>query len=722
MRIVGADPVAQVTGVGELPGKVNYLLGKDPTHWRTHIPTYAQVQYHNIYPGVDLIFSGGQHQLAYTFIVAPGADPRNIAMAFDEPSEPAAGPALQIEGNGSLRLRATAHGLRSHRPRAFQEVDGVRQEIVGSYVLHGPSSEQGGSGSQNRVGVQIDAYDATKHLVIQSELDYSTYLGGSDADLGIGIAVDASGHAYVTGNTASPDFPDASETARAIPDSSGDVFVTKLHASGAGLIYSTFIGGSGFDTGASIAVDALGQVYVTGRTASTDFPAMPNAFQAEFGGGSEAVFSDGFIAKIDAEGSGLLYASYLGGSDGDVGTGIAVDASGHAYVAGETFSTDFPTTPTSPQPTFGGNFTDGFVAKVSADGSALLYASYLGGSGEDAGRGIAVDTAGYAYVAGDTDSDDFPRPEVLHGSRPGGSDAFVAKVNAEGSALIYVAHVGGSDSEFAGGVALDASSHAYLTGQTFSLDFPVTPGVLQPEFGGGFLDAFVAKVTPDGAGLIYASYLGGDGDDVGSGLAVDASGHAYVTGLTESTDFPTVAPVQQEFGGAFDVLISKIKPDGSALVYSTYVGGSAGDRGFAIAVGPAGRVYVTGLTESTDFPLRRPLQRFFGGTFDAFIVRITEAPQESCLGSGEAWLAGRVKVVSTHGVAPIQDVTLTLDGLNGCRDVTATGARGFYAFRDLEGGTYTVTPDKAGCTFHPPLQQVNLAKRTAGVRFTGRCP
>jgi hypothetical protein len=570
--------------------------------------------------------------------------------------------------------------------------------------------------------VQIIGYDPNKDLIIQSALDYSTYLGGCDADLGIGITVDASGHAYVTGNSASPNFPDPSTPARGTPDKSGDVFITKLHASGAALIYSTFIGGSGFDTGASIAVDALGQVYVTGRTMSTDFPATSNAFQPHFGGGSEVLFSDGFVVKLSADGSKLLYASYLGGRDDDVGTGVAVDASGQAYVTGETFSTDFPTTANALQPTFGGNFADGFVAKVSADGTTLLYATYLGGGSEDAGRGVAVDASGYAYVAGDTDSDDFPKGEVVHGGRQGGADAFVAKVTPDGSALAYVAYVGGSDSEFAGGVALDTASHAYLTGQTFSMDFPVTRGVLQPEFGGGVLDAFVAKVAADGSGLIYASYLGGNGDDAGASLAVDAMGHAYVTGLTESTDFPTVAPLQEEFGGAFDALLSKITPDGAALVYSTYLGGSAGDRGFAIAVGPANTVLITGLTESTDFPVRSPLQPAFGGVLDAYVVQITEAPQERCLGRGEVSLVGRVKMASKRGTAPLQDVLLTLHGVNGCSDVTTTNARGFYAFHDLEGGPYTVTPDKAGCTFDPASQQVDLVKRATAAGFTGRCP
>jgi Bacterial Ig-like domain (group 3)/Beta-propeller repeat len=386
------------------------------------------------------------------------------------------------------------------------------------------------------------------------------------------------------------------------------------------LSYSTYLGGGGVDAGIGIAVDAAGNAYVTGITTSADFP-IENPLQPANAGGN----SDVFVAKLNAAGSALVYSTYLGGVSDDVGRAIAVDAAGNAYVTGFTESTDFPTE--NPlQPANGGGIADAFVAKLNAAGSALVYSTYLGGGAEDTGEAIAVDAAGDAYVTGFTFSTDFPTESPLQPADGSELDAFVAKLNPTGSALVYSTYLGGNGDDLSYGVALDAAGDAYVAGVTESTDFP-TENPLQPANGGGNQDAFVAKLNPTGSALVYSTYLGGNGFDEGQAIAVDAAGDAYVTGFTESTDFPTENPLQPaNGGGGNDTFVVKLNPTGSALVYSTYLGGNGVDKGQGIAVDAAGNADVTGITASTDFPTETPLQSAFGGgPSDAFVVRLNTA-------------------------------------------------------------------------------------------------
>jgi len=378
------------------------------------------------------------------------------------------------------------------------------------------------------------------------------------------------------------------------------------------LVYSTYLGGSGDDQALGIAVDSAGNAYVTGYTFSTNFPTA-SPLQAAFGGS----IRDGFVAKVSAVGS-LLYSTYLGGSGDDYGSGITVDSSGNAYVTGATDSTNFPTV--SPlQAAFGGA-QDAFVAKVSA-GGGLLYSTYLGGSGADVGHGIAVDSAGNAYVAGETFSTNFPTASPLQAAFGGARDAFIAKLNAAGSALVYSTYLGGSGEDYGFGIAVDSTGSAYVTGITYSYNFP-TASPLQATNGSG-IDAFVAKLNAAGSALVYSTYLGGSGSDGGFGIAVDSAGNAYVTGYTTSTNFPTASPLQAANGGGNDAFVAKLNATGSALVYSTYVGGSGREEARAIAVDSTGSAYVTGNTDSYNFPTASPLQRAnAGGAFDAFVAKL----------------------------------------------------------------------------------------------------
>jgi hypothetical protein len=541
IKLVGGDPHAQLAGVDELPGKSNYFIGNGPKKWRTNVPTYAKVRYRNIYAGVDVVYYGNQRQLEHDFIVAPGADPQAILLAFYGLDR------LQVDAQGDLVLQLSGGEVRLHKPVVYQQVAGVRQEIAASYLLK----------ANNQVGFEVASYDRAKPLIIDPVLVYSTYLGGSGADYSGGIAVDREGNAYVTGLTSSSNFPGTStSTIQSANAGSFDVFVTKLNADGSALVYSTYLGGSGdADYGLGIAVDRKGSAYITGITNSTDFPTM-HPLQPTFGGGG----LDAFVTKLNEDGTALVYSTYLGGSGTEFGEGIAVDREGNAYITGSTESTNFPGASTSTiQPTFGG-VRDAFVSKLNKDGTALVYSTYLGGSGGDLGLGIAVDREGNAYVTGLTGSSNFPGTSTssIQPTFGGVGDAFVSKLNKDGTALVYSTYLGGSGSDQGRGIAVDREGNAYVTGFTESTNFPGTStSTIQPTFG-GVRDAFVSKLNKDGTALVYSTYLGGGGLDDGVGIAVDQKGNAYLIGTTYSTNFPTKHPFQPSNAGILNPFVTKV--------------------------------------------------------------------------------------------------------------------------------------------------------------------
>jgi hypothetical protein len=607
MQLVGSAPDPQMRGLDELPGKVNYFRGNDSTHWRTNVRTYRRVKYTAVYPGVDLVYYGQPQQLEYDFIVAPGADPSTIKLAFAGVEHTA------VDARGDLVLKTAGEPLRFQRPIIYQVEDGRRHTVEGGYVHASP----------REIGFQVGTYDRARPLIIDPVLSYSTYLGGSGNDQGNGIAVDATGAAYMTGYTSSIDFPTLNPLQPTHNAGFLDAFVAKLTPDGTALVYATYLGGSGQDNAHGIAVDSAGAAYVTGTTGSPDFSTV-RCVQA-----TKRALEDAFVAKLSTDGSELIYSTYLGGGGRDFGTAIAVDLTGAAYVTGTTQSSDFPTV-NAFQPVVGnpgGN--DGFVAKLTPDGTALAYSTYLGGSFSEDGAGIAVDATGAAYVTGDTFSADFPtmNPVQPYRGTQGSSDAFVAKLAPGGKSLIYSTHLGGSFGDDGAGIAV-ATGAVYVTGSTLSPDFP-TVNALQPMFRLG--DAFVVKLPPEGGSLMYATYLGGSARDSGSGIAVDTAGAAYVTGITRSPDFPTMNPLQPAYAGFSDAFVAKLGADGAALVYSTYLGGSLADNGLAIAVDLPGAAYVTGLTGSANFltvdpclPRVNPLQPAYGGgNSDAFVVKIS---------------------------------------------------------------------------------------------------
>lgn len=621
MRIEGATPKAAISGLEPLPGKVNYLRGKDPKQWRTDIPTYGKVKYAGIYPGIDLVYYGRDQQLEYDFVVAPGADPEVIALTFSG-GEP------RLAGSGELVLATATGEVRFHKPVLYQERQGRKQPVEGRYVRRG-----GG-----QIGFEVDAYDPTRPLVIDPVLSYSTYLGGKGSNWGAGIAVDRSGQAHVVGETLSDRFPTTAGSWQPVYNGNHDIFVAKLNAAGDALLYATYLGGSDHESmrgSGGIAVDRRGHAYVIGNTYSDDFPTTPQALQRVPGGGRSA-----FVAKLNTAGNGLVYATYLGGSRDEWGQAIAVDPHGQAYVTGYTESEDFPTTPQAVQPIhgnagdtpdeFGQIPADAFVAKLNSTGSALVYSTYLGGSGFEGGNGVAVDFRGRAYIVGSTWSDDFPTQNPLP-LDPQGGDAFVTKLNGTGSRLVYSTYLGGSSWESGEGIAIDTRGRAYITGTTFSKDFP-TRRPLQARLRGDS-DAFVAKLNASGNALVYATYFGGNSSETGSDIAVNSRRQASLVGQTWSEDIPLHNALQSAHGGgSTDAFVAQISRAGKTLMYASYLGGSRGDGANSIAVDSRRHVYIVGETTSDDFPLRNALQPVGGQVEgfvvdqDAFITKITRFP------------------------------------------------------------------------------------------------
>ena len=619
MRFVGSNPEARVTGNKALAGEVNYLIGSDPRHWRTGIPTYGMVRYEQLYPGIDLAFHGTDGRLEYDFILGPGADPASITLAFPGADR------LDVDSAGDLVLQAAHNQIRQPRPLVYQRVNGVTQEIPGGYVLTGG----------HRVRFRVGSYDPTRPLVIDPVVLYSTFLGGEGMDAGLGVAADGAGNAYVTGFTSSVGYPTTSGAFRPANAGGIDAFITKLNPAGSAPVYSTYVGGSGDEWGSGIAVDSSGNAYVSGRTDSTNYPTTPGALDTTFNGGVDA-----FVLKLNAAGSAPAYSTYLGGTgfehDRDNilivrAASIAVDGSGNAYVTGQTTSPDFPTANAIDSTHGGGSCgggnllcSDVYAAKLNATGSGLVYSTFLGGGDEDAGRSIFVDASGNAYLTGTA----FPGFPITPGAfRPTsqGFEGFVSKVNAAGSGLVFSTFLGGELTDQPAAVAADTSGNVYVTGSTTSFQFPTTPGAFQTSKIGNEADAFVTKLNPTGSGLVYSTYVGERATDEGVGIAVDGSGNAHIAGHSQLG-----APVLPCRFANYDVFAASLNASGSALTSATCLGGTRDDFGSGMALDPAGNLYVTGRTASsgafstTRFPTTSGAFQpaFAGGATDGFVFKV----------------------------------------------------------------------------------------------------
>jgi Abnormal spindle-like microcephaly-assoc'd, ASPM-SPD-2-Hydin/Beta-propeller repeat len=680
IRLVGANPGAAVEGKDELPGKSNYLIGRDPAKWRTGVPNYARVRYTGVYPGVDLVYYGNQGQLEYDFVVAPGADPRLIRLevgAVGGPPGTHRDAPLRIGRNGDLVVKIDGRQVRFHKPVAYQtDARGGKEYVEARYVL-GREPLQAAN-QRSFVAFEPGSYDRHRPLVIDPALSYSTYLGGSQEDEASSIAVDSSGNAYVAGFTVSADFPITAGSFDTTCGTDGtcngsldDLFVTKLNPAGTALVYSTFVGGSNSDFGYGLAIDSAGDAYVTGTTFSADFPTTPGAFQSACA--TNCSDGDGFVLELNPTGSNLIYSTYLGGSAYDQGNAINVDTAGNAYVFGYTGSRNFPVSAGAFQRSIGG-VQDAFVTKLNATGSALVYSTYLGGNGADLGFGLFVNAAGDAYVVGQTNSSNFPTTSGAFQTTLGGlTGGFVTKLNATGSALIFSTYLNGTSTSTnpcaacATDVFLDSSGNVYVSGLTYETDFPVTSGAFQTTFAGGFHDAFATKLNRTGTALVYSTYLGGSSDDGAVALAVDAAGNAYIHGNTYSTNFPTTPNAfQPASGGPPDAFVAELDPTGSALLYSTYLGGSGNEfakanRNLALDHGTNPDVFVTGFTSSTNFPTTPGAFQTAlasAGSDDAFVTKF--APFSTTIVFSPTSLTFPTQLVGTSSRA--QGVTLTNNG------------------------------------------------------------
>ena len=643
LDFVDANPQARPETLEPAETLVSYFKGR-PEEWRTGLRASRRIIYRNLWPGIDLIYSGTVNRLKYDFIVHPGADPDRIRLAWRGADS------VQVTEEGQLAVFTPLGTLRDEMPKAWQEDKGRRESVTVAYGLQAPAGVQVASLATNGllagtnpherahiVGFTVGDYDRSRALVLDPEmLVYCGFIGGSASEYGAAIAVDSNGSAYVTGETSSPQasFPETVGPDLTYNGGEDDAFVAKLRADGTGLVYCGFIGGTGRDPGYAIAVDNGGNAYITGSTYSTDgsFPVTGGLDPTHNGG------NDAFVAKVRADGTSLVYCGFIGGKAPDYGFGIAVDSGGNAYVAGSTDSADgsFPVIG-GLDSTHNGGTRDAFVVKVRADGTSLIYCGFIGGTGYDQGNGIAVDSSGSAYVTGSTDSSaggagalGFPVTIGPDLTQNGSNDAFVAKVRADGTGLVYCGFIGGTGIDGGQGVAVDSDRNAYVTGYTTSTatSFPETVG---PDLShNGDFDAFVAKVRADGTALTYCGFIGGSGEEFGpsSGIAVDSSGNAYVTGHTTSTEtsFPViVGPDLSYNGGERDAFVAKVQTDGKGLAYCGYIGGAGGEGGTGIAVDRAGDAYVTGWTVSTEtsFPVTVGPDVSANGGGDAFVAKVT---------------------------------------------------------------------------------------------------
>jgi hypothetical protein len=617
----GGNPSVAITGIGELRSKTHYFIGRDPERWVSRVPHFSSVKYSQVYPGIDLLFRTHQGEIEWDFLVASGSDPQQIslqAIGVDK---------LEIDTDGNLRIQQGKEHLTINRPSIFQELSGNQTAIEGGYLIE-----------EEIIRFQIGPSDRRLPLVIDPVLSYSSYLAGSGGESARAAAVDTSGNIYVAGPTESLRFFASyprGETVGRPPD----IFLAKLDPSGAEVIFLVYLGGQGaeglFDC--SIALDDQDNVYITGDTRSDDFPLVNPLFDTLNGSGDTSFF-DSFIAKLSADGTQLIYSTYLGGSRSDVVFDVAVASDRAACVVGGTNSTDFPAVNAFQGQSKGGGFlgSDAVVSCLDESGERLVYSTYLGGSGDDAGFSIDIDSGGQAYVAGATSSSDFPSLNGYQMAFGGGEnfllDAFISSFESDGT-LSYSSYFGGEGDDAALAVAVDNSGQAHVGGVTSSANFP-RQSAFQPDFWGGGaygIDAFVAKISSTGTGLLYSSLLGGSRDDIVLNLTLVGDGGVCLTGATSSEDFPVREAFQPGFGSnqvsRADAFVTHITQEGH-LGYSSFLGGGDDDYGYGIAFASDLGVIVVGETKSNNFPVVHALESAFkGGGRDSFVARISPTKQ-----------------------------------------------------------------------------------------------
>lgn len=621
MRLIGGNQAARLEGLELLPGRSFYYLGNDRSRWRSNVPNYSRVRYHDVYPGIDMVLYGNGDRLEYDLVVAPHADPSRLRLRFDGARK------LSVDPNGDLRIEAKDGVLWQQKPKVYQENNGSRREIGGHYVISGRD-----------VRFALDRYNPDRELVIDPVVNYSTYLGGTQNEEPEGVAVDGAGNTYTVGTTNSTNFPGPFNTTL-LPRGGTDIFVIKIDPTGKNILYSVLIGGTADENGFGIAIDSAGNAYVVGDTNSINFPTK-NAVQAGNNGDVDAV-----VFKLDPTGA-LSYSTYFGGGKAqpgliypyDSGSAIAVDSSGNAYVTGQTHCSDFRTSLSIPLFRGSGN-GDAFVLQLGPNGN-YVGSTLINGSDWEAGYAISIDSSGTLWVAGDTLSADmYTTPGAYQSKLKGGfntGDIWIAKINPQGTAqsyLLALTLLGGSDDDDVNSIAIDNSGKVAISGGTLSADFPVTAGTFQQKYGGGTPngtgDAFVAELDAALANRVFVTYFGGAGDEYGETVLFDKSGNLYLGGRTTSNNLTPASlatnpnALQSGYRGTQDGFLLELDPTGATPLYFTYIGGSAPEYLEGMGFDGSGMLYIVGVTGSGDFPTQPgALQPVLGGGNDAFLMSV----------------------------------------------------------------------------------------------------
>lgn len=593
-----ANEDVEIISEGTEAGVYNYFIGNDPSKWLTGVPTFPTIRYKNLYNNIDALYTGTQDKLNYDFEVRPGGKPEHIIFIIEGASD------LGLDSNGNFVMKTQQGIVTMDKPQAFQVINGVKKDVKIEYKL---------KKNKNELSFKIGNYNKKVLLTIDPVLIFSSFIGGTATDVTHAITVNSANNVYIAGFTESTDFPVVSGVQTNIGGSGGDAFIARLNNNGVTMSFATYLGGSTIDYASSIVLDSSDNIYVAGVTTSGDFP-NSNAVQTSLLGSS-----DMFVAKLNSTGSTLQYSTYLGGTADDSNSGVGVDGSNSVYVLGQTNSSDYPLV--SPlQNTYQGG-TDLVLTKLNSIGNSIVYSTYLGGTGGEFNGSLAVNTGGNAFVAADTTSSDLATVSSFQSAYGGGStDGFVAKLNTAGSSYDYLTYIGGSEFDQVSDVALDASSNAYVVGYTNSTNFP-TASPIQVALAGG-KDAFITKINSTGSALTYSTYFGGSGNDQAAALAINSSNEAFFAGTTYSSDITIVNSLQSVLGGEADAFVVKLNAGGSSVLTSTYFGGSGFEEVSNFAIRQTTDFgYLVGITQSSDFPTRIPLQGIFkDGGGDGFVV------------------------------------------------------------------------------------------------------
>jgi hypothetical protein len=678
----GANPAAEMVGEEPNAARFNFYKGQDPSRWRSGVESFGAVRYRGIYEGVDVVVRDASGTLEYDLVVAPGASLDQVRIRCEGADS------LALAEDGSLVATTRFGELTQRFPRTWQvDASGERRAVDSRFVLLGDDT----------YGFVAPDRDPSRGAVVDPGLTYSSLLGGSETEHGCGVSVDQLCGLYIAGDTNSLDFPTDPGAFDETFNGDVDTFVTRVDAIGKFLIYSTYIGGSLGDFGHGVIVDTEGYAYVTGGTKSVDYPTTLGSFDPTPNGQGDI-----FVTKLSPNGQALTWSTFIGGTgeEGSLGgQGIAIDANKNVYVAAFTSSTDFPITAGALDSTFNG-VSDVTISKLSADGSALLYSTFLGGTDLDIANAIDVDANGNAFIAGWAISADYPRTAGAFGNTPNGnSNGIVSKVDANGQVLSYSTFTGGS-SEVVRGVAV-LGDDAFVTGYTLSTVLPVTAGAFDTTANGNG-DGFVFRFNQNGTGVHYGAYLGGTELDGGNAIDTDPLGGAYVTGWTESANFPTtVTAFDTSYNGNQDAYVTRISPDGSTIDYSSFLGGSAYDVAFAINVHDVGSVYLAGGTFSADFPTTLgALDTTINGKEDLFMVLLPAGPQAcpaaaamATYGASEMDSLGNLPTLNALSLPKVPSFALNIQVANARPNASVIMLLGASPVAlPFDGGTLLVAP------------------------------